>query len=211
MYLPEHFRVDDREALLAFVGRHPFATLITTGDGGLELSHLPFLLERRPDGQAALLGHLARANPHARSLDGREARVLFQGPHGYVSPSWYEEAQAVPTWNYAAVHVSGVVRLIEGAESLLGLLARLVEVHEARLEQPWSLDREDAWTRRLVSGIVGFEIPVTAIEGKFKLSQNRPEASQRRVVRNLAESADAGDRDLAALMAEVLGHPLRAG
>ena len=205
MYTPELFREDDPDRLRALVARYPFAALVSGSAGALEVSHLPFLLERRPDGQELLLGHMARANPHWRSLAGQTATVLFQGPHGYISPSWYEEAQAVPTWNYAAVHVTGTIRLIEEPDALLQILARLVEKAEARFERPWRLDPNDAWTRALTAGIVGFEIAIARIEGKFKLSQNRPVASQRKVVRTLGESPDAMDRELAALMAEVLG------
>src|SRR5690349_18759207 len=145
MYTPELFRIDETERLHSFLDQYPFATLISTHDG-LQVSHLPFLRAEGPDG-LVLLGHMARANPHWRSLQGREATVLFQGPHGYVSPSWYEEAQAVPTWNYAAVHATGLVTLIEETEALLQMLARLVEASEARLAQPWRLDTADRWTR----------------------------------------------------------------
>ncbi|HND30882.1 MAG TPA: FMN-binding negative transcriptional regulator [Myxococcota bacterium] len=206
MYNPALFRIDDADRLADFLGRYPFATLIS-GDGeGLDISHLPLLLST--DAPRRLQGHMARANPQWRSMEGKEVRVLFQGPHGYISPSWYEEAQAVPTWNYMAVHIWGRVRLVQEPEPLLELLERLVQREEARFSTPWVLDRSDDWTRSLLAGIVGFEIDILRMEGKFKLSQNRPPASRQKVVATLAQSPEPSDQELARWMAEILGLPL---
>jgi transcriptional regulator len=208
MYNPALFKIDDADRLADFLRRYPFGTLISTRAGELDISHLPLLLAPEAPGPRRLLGHMARANPAWHALEGQDVRVLFQGPHGYISPSWYEEAQAVPTWNYAAVHVWGRVRLVEEEERLLDMLELLVQQEEARFSTPWILDRRDAWTRQLLAGIVGFEIDILRMEGKFKLSQNRPLASQQKVVQTLAESVEMTDRELAGLMSEILGVPL---
>src|SRR5437899_3081762 len=128
MYIPTAFRADDRAALYDLIERHGFGTLVTVIDGLPFATHLPFLIDRE---RGVLLGHVARANPHGRALDGPgESLAIFQGPHGYVSPSWYLTAPAVPTWNYAAVHVYGVPRPFDEAR-LLDLLARLVRKYES--------------------------------------------------------------------------------
>lgn len=204
MYTPDPFAMADEQAY-ALMRRYPFATLISGAGAQLQVSHLPLLLERREGGAAALIGHMALGNPHWRALEGEVVTVVFQGPHGYISPSWYDEARAVPTWNYAAVHATGVARLIREVEPLMAALERLVQAHEAGFERPWRLDPQDPWTRRLAAGIVGFEITIAQVQGKAKLSQNRTPGSQRGVLEALSASADAGDQALAALMAEVLG------
>jgi transcriptional regulator len=193
VYIPTAFRREDRPALFDFIDRHGFGTLVTVIDGAPFATHLPFLLDR---GRGVLLGHVARANPHWRALDGSaESLVIFQGPHGYVSPSWYATAPAVPTWNYAAVHVYGTPRLMEDETHLLDLLARLVRKYEAHRPQPWAMELPADYQQKMVRAIVGFEVPVARIEGKFKLSQNRPAEDRRNVI----ETLRAGDADAQAL------------
>jgi transcriptional regulator len=144
---------------------------------------------------------MARANPQWRHFaDGQEALVIFQGPHAYISPSWYTDHQSVPTWNYAVVHAYGMPRLLEDVETR-ALLQSLVETFEAPLEPPWRLDSlpEENITRML-RGIVGFEIEIARLEGKLKLNQNRPEVDQERVVEVLEASGDPNDAGVAAWM-----------
>jgi transcriptional regulator len=147
----------------------------------------------------SLLLHVAAANPHANLADGERALVVFTGPHAYVSPAWYENHPAVPTWNYAAVHVYGrTTRLPK--ERLRALVARLVATYEPR-GSSWKMGAlPAAYMEKMLDGIAGFEIPIERIEGKFKLSQNRDAADRRRVIAALAESAHAGDRELADFM-----------
>lgn len=198
MYIPTAFRADDRAALYDLIERHGFGTLVTVIDGAPFATHLPFLLDRE---RGALLGHVARANPHWRALDGSaESLVIFRGPHGYVSPSWYATAPAVPTWNYAAVHVRGVPRLLDEAR-LLDLLGRLVSKYESGRERPWTMDLPADYRRKMVQAVVGFEVPLARVEGKFKLSQNRSAEDRRGVIRALA----AGGPDNQAL-AEFMTH-----
>lgn len=184
MYIPSPFRADDRAALYDLIERHGFGTLVTVIDGTPFATHLPLLLDRE---RGLLLGHVARANPHWRGLDGgAESLAMVQGPHGYVSPSWYATGPAVPTWNYAAVHVYGAPRVLDDEARLLDLLGRLVNQYESGRERPWAMDLPAAYLKKMLHGIVGFEMPIARMEGKFKLSQNRSAEDRRRVMRELA-------------------------
>lgn len=201
LYNPEHFRLDDPAALFEFVCANAFATLVSSGDGGLNVSHIPFVAERDAAGRVRLLGHVARGNPQWQALEGaREVIAIFHGAHGYVSPTWYQNHPAVPTWNYAVVHAHGKARLLDEAE-LHDLVSRLAAIYEAGNARPWRLsDQPAAYVSGMLAGIVGFEIDVERLEGKFKLSQNRPTEIPR-VVEALEARGEAG---LAALMRE---HP----
>lgn len=194
MYVPKPFRVDDRDLLDAVVRDNPFGLLIGTMDGAPFATHLPFLL----DGDR-LLAHVARGNPHWRSIDGRTKMLaVFSGPHAYVSPRWYAAGPAVPTWNYVAVHVYGEPRIVEDATSVRGMLDRLVDTYEAGA---WTVgDQDSDFVDGMMRGIVAFEMPLTRIEGKFKLSQNRSAADRRRVAAALGKSSDAAAVQVARIM-----------
>jgi len=196
MYVPQHFSDEDRDSLDRVIRDNPFGLLVGTVDGAPFATHLPFLL----DGDR-LLGHVARGNPHWRAIDGKsEMLAVFSGPHAYVSPRWYEPGPAVPTWNYVAVHVYGMPRIIADAASVRALLDRLVDDYEAGA---WTVDGQDAdFIDRMMRGIVAFEMPVARIEGKFKLSQNRPAGDRRRVAAELLQAGAAANRHLGQLMAE---------
>lgn len=201
VYLPPHFTETDERVLLAHVERYDFGLLVTAG-GGLIASQVPFLVERR-DGRLHLCGHLARANPQAAALDGGEALAVFHGPHAYVSPSWYATGPAVPTWNYATVHAYGTARAIVDKAWLDDLLHRLSVRHEAREPRPWRMDDEPtAFLAGMMNGIVGFEIAVARLEGKFKLSQNRPAADRPRIIAALEARDDTDSHGVARLMRE---------
>jgi transcriptional regulator len=196
LYMPPHFRVDDRPTLLRFMEENGFATLVSHGEGGLAVSHVPLLVEA--EGEALrLLGHVARNNEHWSALEAAdEVLAIFHGPHAYVSPTWYAQHPSVPTWNYAVVHAHGKARLMDEAE-LHDLVTRLSSQYEAGNEKPWRLsDQPAAYVSGMLQNIVGFEIVVERLEGKFKLSQNRP-AEIERVVQALEK---AGDTAVAALM-----------
>ncbi|BAP87355.1 FMN-binding negative transcriptional regulator [Burkholderiales bacterium GJ-E10] len=207
MYVPEAFRVEEARALHELVSTYPLGTLITAGAKGLEASPLPFLLDRAAGRNGTLRAHAARANPQIEALRaGSECVVLFHGPQGYVSPSWYpskrEHHKVVPTWNYAVVQVRGRATVIEDAERLRELVAALTTEHEARRDPPWSPnDAPPEFLARMLQAISGIEIAIDTIEGKFKLSQNRDRADRSAVVAAL-ESADDSHRnpDLAAWM-----------
>ncbi len=193
MYLPAGFRVDHRPTLLAHAAAHPFATVITGGSGGIGVSHLPLLVD---EDRGVLRGHLARENPQFQDLAaGAEALAIFHGPHAYVSPSVYLEQPSVPTWNYAVVHARGRARLLD--EAALGVL---LEDLVARFDATgWRFAPPEEYRRRMVGAIAGFEIPIESIEGKWKLSQNRPAEDQRRVAEWLGRG-DAEARAVAELM-----------
>ncbi len=188
MYVPEHFRVDDRETLYGVIRDNNFGMLASTVAESPFVSHLPFLLEGD-----VLVAHMARANPHWQSFaDGREVLCVFQGPHAYVSPSWYEEEQAVPTWNYAAVHVYGNPEIIDDAELAYTDQQKLVDAHEGGFAEPWHLeDRNRGFVDGMIRSIVNFRIPIERLEGKFKLSQNRPDHDRKNVIDALSRSDDA--------------------
>ncbi len=200
MYVPKAFRLDDRAAIEEIVAACDFGLLVTAVEGRLQATHLPLLLERGEDGSDRLLGHVARANPQWRDLaalsaSGGEALAVFQGPHAYVSPTWYgpaAEGRSVPTWNYLAVHAYGRPRLIESPEAVRALLARLSAHHEGSGSGAWSLARlEETRLEGLMRGIVAFELPVARLEGKAKLSQDKA-ADWRAGVIEALDTADGG-------------------
>ncbi len=191
MYIPETFRQDDIVTLHKLMRKYSFATLVTQHEGVPFATHLPFLLDAEHGPNGTLLAHMARANPQWHDFENsQEVLVIFQGPHTYVSPSWYEVELSVPTWNYAVVHAYGIPRLIEEHKKLFNLLKTLIETHESRFENPWPFQLPDDYVQKMMSGIVGFEIEIARLEGKFKLSQNRTEAERVNVITALQESLD---------------------
>jgi transcriptional regulator len=203
VYLPPHFTETRPEVLAAHLERHDFALLVSHGRSGLIASHIPVLVEQ--DGSSLhVLGHLARPNPQIADLvEDAEVLTIFAGPHAYVSPSWYQGGPAVPTWNYADVHVYGRVRLIEDKEWLRGLVRRLTDRHEAGSPEPWRMqDLPERFLQGMLNGIVGFDIAVSRVEGKYKLSQNRPAADRPRIVAALEACGEADAVGVAQLMRE---------
>jgi transcriptional regulator len=205
-YVPRHFRHDDREDLEAFVAAHAFGTLVSNSSGGLAVSHLPFLPVKAPDGSLRLAGHMARANDHWKSLESAgEVLVIFEGPHAYVSPTWYRNHPAVPTWNYAVVHARGRARLTP-PEALPALVDALAKVYEDGRPRPWRMaEQPPEFTARMMPAIVGFEVDVGRLEGKFKLSQNRAAEDVAGVI---AALEGEGQGELAGLMG---AHAVRKG
>jgi len=204
MYIPEHFKEIDLERIAAVIKDNAFGMLVTAPGGMPFVSHLPFIYEQGAHGHGKLLGHLARANPQGQHLAaGDEVLVVIQGPHAYVSPSWYA-SPGVPTWNYAVVHLRGKPRLIENEYELTDLVERLTRIHESGLPVPWSSDLIADRRPKLLNMIVGFEIEITDVQAKFKLSQNRPLEDQRRVMEALGNSEDMIEVAVAKLMAEAI-------
>ncbi|MFC3164076.1 FMN-binding negative transcriptional regulator [Ciceribacter thiooxidans] len=206
MYQPPHFREDRREVQHALIRNHPLGLLISSGEGGLLANPIPFRLVNSDLGMGTLQAHMARANPQWRALAaGAEVLVVFQGADHYVTPSWYETkretGKVVPTWNYAIVQVRGTVRVIEDSQWLRALVGRLTDGHESRRMIPWAVDdAPDDFITAQLKGIVGIEVQITAIEGKWKVSQNRNEADRRGV----AEGLDAEASDTAGAMAAMV-------
>lgn len=198
MYNPSHFAIHDPASISQFIRQHSFGMLVAPVNGRPFATHLPFLLDDQSGEQGRLLTHLARANPHWRELDGAEVLVVFQGPHAYISPSWYAESRAVPTWNYVAAHVYGTCRLLQEEQALQSLLAQTVRYYEP--DSPLLDHLHEEFYLKLSAAVVGIEIQVTAMEGKAKLSQNRSDASIRGVIEGLRQSADGQAIAVARLM-----------
>jgi transcriptional regulator len=191
MYIPKAFREDDSRTLHAFMRKCSFATLVTQQNGVPFASHVPFILDAERGPHGTLLAHMARANPQWHDFDkAQEVLVIFQGPHAYISPSWYEVELSVPTWNYAVVHAYGLPHLIEDEKELYNLLKTLIQTHEANFEKPWTFQLPDDYLQKMMRSIVGFEIQITRLEGKFKLSQNRTATERENVIAALQESSD---------------------
>ncbi len=198
MYVPPSFAVSDEDAVFDFVRQNPFATLVSSQGTELTASHIPFLIERQSD-QTVLLGHVARANPQWKAAAGQAVLTIFQGPHVYISPAWYESDNVVPTWNYQAVHAYGTLELIDNREHLLEVLVRSIETFESYRDLPWSLDANDPeLVDELLKGIVGFRIPIDRLQAKWKLQQNHSEERRRKVITALDKQADENSRMIAA-------------
>ena len=205
MYVPEPFAQTDADELAAVIGAYNFGTLVTAGAQGLFATHLPFVAEAsRP--MRRLHAHMARANPHWRDIGaGIEALAIFQGPHAYVSASWYA-SRRVPTWNYIAVHVYGRARILDGPEEVLEVLARTVAHQEADRPRPWRIeDQPKEYIRGMAKGVVALELEVARIEGKAKLSQNVAMADLEGAIAGLIAEGDALSLATAAAMRRACG------
>ncbi|VTR92187.1 transcriptional regulator : Transcriptional regulator OS=Singulisphaera acidiphila (strain ATCC BAA-1392 / DSM 18658 / VKM B-2454 / MOB10) GN=Sinac_7182 PE=4 SV=1: FMN_bind_2 [Gemmata massiliana] len=204
MYTPPYFAETDRTALHDLIERHSFGVLVSLVDGVPFATHLPFLLNRDAGPHGALVGHVARANPHWRELTAQPALAVFSGPHAYISPTWYESTHVVPTWNYVAVHVTGRATLVEERDALLDIVRRTVTYYESALSNPWVMDESGTFVDRLLPQIVGFRIEITKIEGKQKLNQNHPTERREKVIRALQSRGDENATDIASLMRATL-------
>jgi len=204
MYIPRHFEVTDTAWCHALMWAQSFATMITADNAGAPFAtHMPILVDATRGLRGTLRGHVARANPHWRYLAaGRPTLVVFSGAHAYVSPAWYATHPAVPTWNYVAVHATGIGALVEDAERVRALLADLVHIYEGAGPGAWSFEAlAEDYVAGMQRAIVAFEIPIDRLEGKAKLSQNRDAVDQGRTREALASSDDPVARAVAALMA----------
>ena len=194
MYLPNHFEINDQEELLAFVKAFPFATLVSNGDDGLNAEHIPMLIHVDAENRVVLQAHIAKANKLWQSLANQaDVLVIFQGENAYITPNWYPskkvDGKAVPTWNYRAVHIKGTINFIHEAEWKLLLLEKLTNIHEQKQPAPWSIsDAPQDYIEQRLAGIVGVEITVTDIQGKFKLSQNQSVENKNGVWDGLAQT-----------------------
>lgn len=194
MYIPNAFREDDAEKLVAFMRAYSFATLVSVLDGSPFASHIPLAVGWE-QGAARLVGHLAKPNPHWRAFGGGESLAIFTGPHAYISPSLYESErrESVPTWNYIAVHAYGVPRVITLADSRQAveeMLATMIETYDPSYASQWE-ELSNTFREGMMQGIAAFEMTVTRLEGKYKLGQNRSQADQRRVAESLLRSTDS--------------------
>ena len=200
-YIPASFSVTDQDEVEAFLQRYDFATLVTAADGNLTATHFPVVV-RREASRLVVAGHVARANSHWKALDGStEALLIFQGPHAYVSPTWYATGPAVPTWNYAVVHAYGPAQALEGTEFIEDVLNALVARYEGHRANPWRMDDLTVEYRRgALAAVVGIRMPVLRIEAKFKLGQNRQAADRLGAILGLEQEGHAEAASLAMFM-----------
>ncbi|HTU18318.1 MAG TPA: FMN-binding negative transcriptional regulator [Gemmataceae bacterium] len=204
MYIPAAFAESDLHPLYKLIEQNSFGVLVSQVDGQPFATHLPFLLDRAAGPHGTLIGHMARANPQWREAAGQTALAIFSGPHAYISPTWYEAENVVPTWNYTAVHVYGRVQVFEDKEVLLEIVQRSVRVYEQTMPRPWSFDPASSFVERLLMQIVGFRIEIERIEGKFKLNQNHLAERRQKVVRALRERGGENAEAIAAMMQTML-------
>jgi transcriptional regulator len=192
MYLPKHFAVDDQALLAQLIQEYPLATLVGNLNNHLEINHLPLMLSAN---KKKLYGHIARMNPLMKIAQSSDTAVtaIFNGPNAYVTPAWYpskkESGKVVPTWNYAAVHAQGNIKLIEDAQWLRSHVSQMTDIHEPTYQSNWKLDdAPEEYVQTMLKAIVGIEIDIQSLVGKFKLSQNRPPEDYAAVVDELNQS-----------------------
>ncbi|WP_086929513.1 FMN-binding negative transcriptional regulator [Agarilytica rhodophyticola] len=206
MHIPKKFRQQDMDLLKGVIREYPFATLITHSEHGLNANHIPMLLSETSGGKDALHGHIARANPLWQEVpDQAEALVVFNGPHCYISPNHYptkhETGKAVPTWNYIAVHVKGVISFVKEREWIHSMIDSLSREHERSEKQPWSVsDAPLDYIQKMLPAVVGIEISITSISGQWKLSQNQPEQNQTGVIKGLSAKESEQFQSMARLI-----------
>lgn len=206
MYQPPHFREDRLSIQHALIRAHPLGLLVTHGRSGLMANALPFMLDDAASPSGTLRAHLARANPQWRDFDpAQEVLVVFQGVDAYITPSWYEakreHGKVVPTWNYVIVQAYGRMRVVDDPDWLLAQVTALTSIHEASRPEPWAVsDAPGDFLAAQLKGIVGVEIEITRIEGKWKVSQNRPESDRRGVAAGLRALGEEAARHMADLV-----------
>jgi len=200
MYLPRHYAVTDRQQLHDFIKGNGFGILFSGNGPEPVASHLPFILDESAGEQGTLLSHMAGANRQWRHADGQQVLTVFQGPHTYVSPTWYQDPETVPTWNYVAVHVYGILKVVQDQERIQNILTRITDYYEASLPQPWQAEFTSEYAQQMVKRIVAFEIEIDKMQGKWKLNQNHPEERRRRVVDVLKTMPDDNSRGIVTLM-----------
>ncbi|HLK16492.1 MAG TPA: FMN-binding negative transcriptional regulator [Fimbriimonadaceae bacterium] len=193
MYTPNHFKESDQAVMQALIRERPLATLVANGEGGLFANHIPLLLEPERGEHGTLIGHVARANPVWKEAAGSEVLAIFHGPEAYISPNWYatkaETGRVVPTWNYAVVHAHGHLTVHDDPAWVRALVERLTIEHESAQPAPWAVtDAPADYIEKLVGAIVGIEIVIDRLEGKWKVSQNQPESNRAGVVKSLREA-----------------------
>ena len=191
MYQPAHFAQTDTPQLVDLIAKHPLGAWVTLQNGALSADHIPFLLDITRGEHGVLMGHVARANPIWQRADQQESLVIFQGPQAYISPNYYptkhEHGKAVPTWNYAVVHAYGTPQVMDDAAWLAQFLAQLTATHEAHQAKPWAMsDAPPDYIAAMMRAVVGIEIPLRRVVGKWKTSQNQPAVNQAGVAQALA-------------------------
>lgn len=202
MYIPKDFKIDDENIIYDIMEKNSFATVFSQHKGRPYATHLPLTLNRE---EQVLYGHFARSNPQWSDILNQEVLVIFQGPHSYISPSWYETDRAVPTWNYVSVHVYGQIEIVENEEVLIDSLRNMVKTYE-KPTSSYNLEKIDArYIEGLSKGIVGFRIKFSSVEGKWKLSQNHPAERRELIIKQLEQIPSENSKQIAEYMKETRG------
>lgn len=210
MYTPKHFREEDLLVLQTLMRQYNFATLVSTQEDGVPLAtHLPVFFESEPLPYGTIKAHLALGNAQWRTFqEDRDVLIIFQGPHAYISPSWYEAKLNVPTWNYAAIHAYGRPRLITEQAELYAHLRTQVATYEAGFPKPWQLENVPLdYVEKTMKGVVGLSVEITRLEGKYKMSQNRSLQDRQQVIKQLELSTDPVTHEVATMIKERIERP----
>jgi len=202
MYIPRINQETDLNTLQDLMEAHNFAIMVNHHAGQLGATHLPLMLDRRRGEYGTLIGHLARANKQWKSFGNAEVLIIFNGPHAYISPTWYDNHPSVPTWNYATVHAYGTPVTIDDTTRIDSILKDLVDNHETGRNSQWQMDLPDNYMETMRKAIVAFEIEITRLEGKFKLSQNKTDDERQTVISELRKSNYGDDVATGNLMAK---------
>ncbi len=202
MYTPKNYLMQDKTELLSFMRRYSFAIIITAHQDYPEATHLPFVIEDR-NGTIFLLSHFSKANPQWKSINDKPVLVIFAEPHAYISPSHYEKEENVPTWNYISVHAYGKGRILESAEDGFNLLGKTILTYEPEYQKQWA-KLPDKFKNKEFKGIVPFEIEITDLQGKQKLSQNKSEYERNSIINTLSDSEASTEQQLAEYMRKVV-------
>ena len=200
LYIPKPHLVEDRQFLHDFMDEFPFVELVTAMPS-LRITHIPVWLDRKAGRYGTIHGHISRQNPQTNTFDGKQpAVIVFRGPHGYISPTWYAKTDVVPTWNFAVVHATGKLRPVSGKKELNDLLSKLIGKFESYEGTDYDFSKlPDNYKYGLMAGILGFEMEIELLEGKFKLGQERSPADKRSLLKNLESAKPARSiRDLTA-------------
>jgi len=199
MYIPSFNKFEDKQEVISFIKRYSFGTIVTASNNLPVANHLPFLIEERDD-KIIISSHFAKANPQALEIVGNDVLVIFTEPHAYISPKHYEKETNVPTWNYIAVHAYGKALLLEGEQAHMELLERTINTFEESYFQQWQALSPE-YKSKMIKGITGFEITVTDLQAKSKLSQNRTAKERDNIIDTLKTSNNTNESDIAAYMA----------
>ncbi|WP_339146426.1 MULTISPECIES: FMN-binding negative transcriptional regulator [unclassified Sutcliffiella] len=204
MYIPKQFRKEDSAEIIEFIRSHSFGVLFSQHDGVPTVTHLPFIVSSQDDGTITLLTHMAKANPHWRSLHSQSGVAVFTGPHAYVSASWYEEENTVSTWNYISAHAHGNIEIIQEENSLKTILKEATDFYEKGFDAPWKLEDHEETVDSMLSGIVGVKMHVEKLEGKWKLNQHHSNVRKKRVIEQLKKQTPYDSKEIARLMEKEL-------
>ncbi|MEO1022978.1 MAG: FMN-binding negative transcriptional regulator [Bacteroidota bacterium] len=205
MYTPSSFKETDPKTLFDFIEANSFGILFSQHGDRAEATHLPFLVDRNRDKQGVLIAHFAKANKHWRRISTeQDVLCVFHGMHGYITPAWYHDRVTVPTWNYASVHVTGTPTIIDDPEWLRKAVVRLTHFHEAHTESDWDLSEGESTIPVELKAIIGLEIEITHIEGKFKFNQNRSTEDQHSVIEHAKRHPDEHYKQMGAWMGQNL-------